>query len=200
MFKGTQHIERRTYLILEENSLARRRQLQRGSKGVHQLEYMTTVTKEGQPARKTPRAFFPGSTMGDCLGPVVLPAWEHAWQMTLKAKRVIYGRCRVAVGGSLGPAGSDGADGSGDDDDEHDGGEDAARALPAAGLGRGKDTGRRDDTVEPLCSQQLPKVLYQELLHSCAAKAVYDLTVGDGTFLLACVERKVPCVGLCYTE
>ncbi|MCP4241117.1 MAG: hypothetical protein GY772_11200 [bacterium] len=121
--------------------------------------------------------------------------------MTFKEKKAIYGRCRVAVGGSLGaPGGSDGADGSGDDDEEPDGGGEDAPQLRAAGLGRGKDTGRRDDTVEPLCFQQLPKVLYQELLHTCAAKAVYDLTVGDGTFLLACVERKVPCVGLCYTE
>ncbi len=60
---------------------------------------------------------------------------------------------------------------------------------------------RSDDSVEPVAFHALPATLFKELLNQVGpdVPAVIDLTPADPALALACLEKKIPYLGVCFT-
>lgn len=177
--KSIPHDPKRLYVLTGEKSLAARRSLTRGFATLDQMEFVYVVTKDGLKVPERKRKLFDGSNHGNTYGPLVLKDWDDMWHVSAVKKRKMLGQRRVAVGGP-----TEGVDA---------GGADAPREPK-------KQKGNQEDTF-PFNYFEMPDEWYQELLHSMSCeKGVIDLTASSGRFALNCVKKKVPYLGVCYTE
>lgn len=74
---------------------------------------------------------------------------------------------------------------------DDDGGEDDASP---------DDENRKDSDVEPVFYHFLPKIVYDNMIGSWSITAVLDCTPGQGEFAKACIEKRIPYLGVCLTE
>jgi hypothetical protein len=163
------------HVIYEEGSLVERRDLARGVGTVHQMELIHIFTRDGLTVPSRDRIKFPGTTLGDMLGPVAMPSLDKVWRATFRLKKTVFGTARVAVGGR-----------SAEDEE-------------------GKKAKRELDSVEPVFYHAHGEDLWEELLHSIAIspdkiKAIVDFTPGDGSLAHVCVRRHIPYLGFVFTE
>ena len=164
-------------VIYSEDSLTSRLSLVRGHQTIHQTEKMHLVTSEPIRVAKKPRLHFDGSNKGEIIAPVVAVDWndERVWTATYEAKKTIYGRSnRHAIGGN----------------------------TPGAEAGESSYRGRKreKDDLEPVCFHSHPYVVDEEILHDYPIKAIMHLTPGDGSMALAAIRKRIPFVGVCWTE
>jgi hypothetical protein len=178
--KSIPHDPKRLYVCTSEKSLADRRSLTRGFATLDQMEFVYVVTKDGLKVPERKRKLFEGSNHGNTYGPLALKDWDDMWHVSSAKKRKMLGPRRIAVGGP-----TDGVD---------VGGADAPREPKKA-------TGNNHEDTFPFNYFEMPDEWYQELLHSMnCEKGVIDLTASSGRFALNCVKKKVPYLGVCYTE
>lgn len=62
------------YIFYDEESLKDRKDKVRGLATLHQLEHLHIISKNGLQVPPRPRLKFSGTTTGDMLGPVAMPA------------------------------------------------------------------------------------------------------------------------------
>ena len=203
---------RTVHVTKEEKSLRRRRRLARASTTIDQMERMYLITADGSIVSKNrPRASYPEQTVeGNWLGPVVLPSWSSSWQRTYGEKKEIFGQQRRAVGGIT--KGED-PDEVGSDGEPSDGGDEleaaAQEETPAIqkciesfrhAASRGSKPLRLDSQVEPVFFHSLPLEFCETVVADHNLSHVLDLTPREGLLALACLKKKVPHVGICFTE
>lgn len=92
---------KKVYVNVDEESLRARRGLVRQGSNFDQVEIMTILTKEDFSLRlpMTKRTHYPGTSMGNKIGDVVLDATDTMWSLTCAEKIVVHGKFRQAVGG-----------------------------------------------------------------------------------------------------
>ena len=86
------------YVLHDEDSLRKRRAVQRGYVG--QEEFLHTVTATTLDIKDKKRLHYQGHTRGTGIYPVAVPEWEYCWLATEKDKIDVFGPHRVPVGGS----------------------------------------------------------------------------------------------------
>ena len=146
----------------------------------NQVESARTVTAAPPTLKRRARLHYPGDNSGNVIGPVVLPPWIHLWATTYQDKKAIFGPNIVAVGGK---------------------GSKHERVLVEGDVGEEESQQKRTGaTVEPCFFHSLPEPFWAEVINSCSAAAVIDLTASDERLPLACLRAHVPYVGLCLTE
>ena len=59
---------------------------------------------------------------------------------------------------------------------------------------------RTDDSIEPVCYHPFPATFYEDILHGFFVKLVYDLTPADDTLTWVCLQQRVACISVCYTD
>jgi hypothetical protein len=92
---------KKVYVNVDEESLRARRGLVRQGSNFDQVEIMTILTKEDFSLRlpMTKRTHYPGTSMGNKIGDVVLDATDTMWSLTCAEKIVVHGKFRQQVGG-----------------------------------------------------------------------------------------------------
>ena len=149
----------------------RRNQFQTGLARVPQSEWVHIVSdrKICLPSRK--RMHFPGTTVGDLLSGLEVPAIEAEWHMPWGEKKAYYGKkLLVAVGGKTDVAP-----------------EDKEKAI------------KTDKSMVPTVHHLMPGNFYEEMVHTFFAKCVIDLTPLSGKFAWTALKAKVAYVGIVPT-
>ena len=149
----------------------RRNQFQSGLARVPQSEWVHIVSdrKICLPSRK--RLHYPGTTVGDLLSGLEVPAIEAEWHMPWGEKKAYYGKkLLVAVGGKTEVAP-----------------EDKEKAT------------KTDKSMVPTVHHLMPGKFYEEMVHTFFAKCVIDLTPLSGKFAWAALKAKVAYVGIVPT-
>lgn len=149
---------------------------------------------------------YPGTNIGNMLGPVKHQTWEDSFKLAIDFKHKIYGGNRRAVGGR-----TDGSkpDDAGDVIDEEMDVDEAMIAdaddedhpkfmLPPVMPGRGKQ--RLKIACEPFAWHLMPPEFYREIQSSFFAQAVIDLAPGAGMFAEHCLIEGIPYVGITMKE
>lgn len=176
-FAGKTKECRQCFVLVEQASLQARYDRVRLGFSVHnQIESARLVTASVPTLARRTRLHYPGDNTGNVIGPVVLPAWGQQWNTTYQEKKQIYGANFIAVGGK---------------------GSKHERALVEST--EGEDEKRTNATVEPVFFHALPEPFWAELINSCSATAVLDLTASDESLPLACLRAHVPYTGICMT-
>lgn len=121
-----------------------------------------------------PRMTYEGSSASKFVGPVALPSWSGAWQLTYREKKALYDKFRIAVGGK----------------------DDASGAGPDVKV----NEYRKSEDKEPVFYHTLPVSYYREMIHCLQWKAVIHLSAGDGALALACHSAQIPYLGVCLSE
>ena len=137
-----------------------------------------------------------GTSAGDLIGPIALePFPGRAWQVTTETKKKLYtSNFRIAVGGQTpdqGVAASEEqtAEGSSVKRPQWKGSEvTRKKGLDQAAL------------YEPMAFHGLPPDFYKDFLGVFLPKAVVDFTACDMTFAFACIEARIPFLGVCFSE
>ena len=131
------------------------------------------------------RAIYPGSSSGDLVGPINLETFaDRAWQVTEEEKKKLYGPFRIAVGGNTETAPQ----------------ESGKRPTYKRAELRRKLHGDEAQQFEPLSYAGMPPEFYEDLIHVWTPKAVIDFTASDLTPAYTCLEKRVPYLGVCWTE
>ena len=149
----------------------RRNQFQSGLARVPQSEWVHIVSdrKICLPSRK--RLHYPGTTVGDLLSGLEVPAIEAEWHMPWGEKKAYYGKkLLVAVGGKTDVAP-----------------EDKEKAV------------KTDKSMVPTVHHLMEGKFYEETVHTFFAKCVIDLTPLSGKFAWAALKAKVAYVGIVPT-
>ena len=164
----------RVYLVMDEDSLRKRRALVRDETHFDCIEYMSIVTLNQFPAglATCKRIHYGGTNRSNRIGDVVMPEMDTLWHLTVKQKHELHGTYRVAVGGPT---------------------------PGEAGPGRGAKR-KSVDSRETAFWRSRPVKLLQELRHSYQLEGVIDFTIGDGAFALDCAKARVPYFGWCLTD
>jgi hypothetical protein len=123
---------------------------------------------------------FSGTNLGSSLVDVPLASAKETWQMSREAKKDIYGKYQVAVGGK---------DSDGDDDEA----ETMMDETP-------KKQQKLDIKEEvPVFYWQPSGLLCEEILHMYSICAIIDLTAGSGQWALAALKNNIPYFGVVLT-
>jgi hypothetical protein len=88
-----------TFVHFEEDSLKARRCAVRGVGTIQQTEFLWVVAHSAMLGPERARKHFSGTTHGDTLGPVKLPASADLWHLSVADKKKLYGSARMEVGG-----------------------------------------------------------------------------------------------------
>jgi hypothetical protein len=108
------------------------------------------------------RKHYAGSTTGDLISNVHMPAWPSEWQLPWKEKKELLGKKHmIAVGGKT-------------QNKEEE-----------------KQNSRSSNGLEPVCYHSPPYELCDELIHDFFAKIIIDLTPLDGLMAWAALRNRV---------
>ena len=146
---------------------------------------MFTKSNLDMPEVKHP--IYPGSSSGDLVGPINLESFpERLWQVTEDEKKKMYSSFRVAVGGPTDTAAQ----------------ESAKRPQYKKNELSRAPTNLTDEAtlLEPFSFHGLPPDYYTDMLHVWQPKALIGFTACDMTPAMICIERKVPYLGICFSE
>ncbi|CAK8994944.1 Glycosyltransferase-like protein LARGE2 [Durusdinium trenchii] len=163
------------FLIWDEGAIRSKKHRNRGSQ-VNQLERVYLILPEDMQVTYKKRKHYSGTSAGDCLGPIIAPAWDdmdETWNATYALKKVMYGAAnRVAVGGKPD-------------------GEPAENAKGAR---------RKDTDQEPMAYHAMPSEVVSELYHEYNISHMLDLTCCDGKTAWEAILRRVPFIGVVFTS
>ena len=184
------------FVTYDEDSVTNRRtRLPSQLNSVHLLEHCFVVTKAGLDITNRKRLHFKGSTLGDAVGPVAIPATEDVWQETFANKKLIFGAARVAVGGRDGMSLKEVMD----EDEEIEGVKKVKDVKEVK-----KAFVRNDADLEPVCfhghGQHLTEEVMRTLVKREMIKGVVDQTPGDGELAHLCITRRIPYIGFPLTD
>ena len=59
---------------------------------------------------------------------------------------------------------------------------------------------REDTNIEPVFMHNLSRKLHEELIHTLCIHAMVDGTPGSGAAAVACICKRIPYLGLCFTD
>ena len=59
---------------------------------------------------------------------------------------------------------------------------------------------REDTNIEPVFMHSLSRKFHEELIHSLCIHAMVDGTPGSGAAAVACICKRIPYLGLCFTD
>ncbi len=162
------------FILYDEATLSQRRGKVRGPNALDQVEYLHLISCEPLQLRDQTRRHFPGTTYGNAIGPVSCLVHEDMWQLLGSEKKLLYGiQGRAEVGGQT-PGLS----------------KEEAKNMPR----------RRDTDCEPVCYHSMNKQLIEEMTHSFQIKGWINCTACEGTLEEHCIEHKLPCLSVCFTE
>lgn len=176
--RALERTKRPIRLLYDEESLTSRLGLVRGFSTLNQLETVYVITKQTLNLKSAKRLHYPGTNHGNCISPVVAPAWdESAWRLGPKDKKQVLGNLgKVLVGGP-----------STITVEEREAAKKRARASGP-------------DGVEPVFFHGGPVQLCEELHHSYRLHNIIDLTSGKGDWALTAMSRRVPFVGVVLSK
>ena len=140
----------------------RRQKYQSGLARVSQTEWVHIVSESRicLPSRK--RINYPGSTVGDIITNVEVPATADEWHMQWGVKKEYYGKkMLVAVGGRTEVAA----------EDKH-------------------VVAKTSSTMVPVAYHLMPDKFYEEMIHTFFTKCVIDLTPVSGKLAWTCLKNK----------
>ena len=150
------------FLMYDESSLRARQRCNYTPGSLQQVENMYVVTSSDLSLNERKRLHYPGTNMGNVLGPIVFPLYSSMWQTDYKTKKLILGSKIFKVGG------------------------------PGGGDSKEECEKRTDDTVEPVFLHAFPESLEEEIMHSFCVKAgVLDLFAGEGTMAMTALRAGV---------
>jgi hypothetical protein len=160
------------HLVYTESSLAaRKKRVKGGTASLKQIEtaHILANSKIGLPTR--PRKHFAGTSAGDTIADIDLPAIASEWHITWKDKKAMLGKKHlIAVGGKT------------------------------EGSEAGPSEKKTDDTSVPVTWWPMPDKWYDELVHMFFAKLVFDLTPADGKFAWTALQNRIGYIGIAYTD
>ncbi len=172
--KAMAKTKHQNFILYDESTLSQRRGKVRGPNALDQVEYLHLISLEPLQLRDQTRRHFPGTAYGNAIGPVSCVAHEEMWQLLGGEKKLLYGiQGRAEVGGQT--------PGLSKDDAKH---------MPR----------RKDTDLEPVCYHSMNKQLIEELTHSFQIKGWINCTACEGTLEEHCIEYKLPCLSVCFTE
>ena len=92
--------KRTLFIFFDQDALAERRKLKRGTTVINQLEFCIMVSKDVLDlGTETKRKVYAGTHKGDSVGPVASPKTDGPWSPTLQETKSCYGSYqRVQVG------------------------------------------------------------------------------------------------------
>jgi hypothetical protein len=167
---------RRTiFLTYSEDGPHRRRM--RGFTAINQVERLLATSLKTLQLQERPRLHFKGTNRGNYIGDLVVDRDITEFKLPRIDKKAVYGphnTLNVNPGGPAGLLEVDDCNADGDPEEDTD--------------------------IVPVFYHTMPNSFYQELIHSFCGKGVVHLTCGNGEFALACIEQRVPYVGMCFTE
>jgi hypothetical protein len=131
---------------------------------------MYVFTKVPLCLERLDRLHFPGSNLGNNVGPVAVPKWESLWMLNNKVKNAMLDvRGKVLAGGA-----------------------DPVQKYSKPEFGESGD-------MEPVAWHAAGKELVEEVLHSFKFDKAVFLTCLDDTLPWAALNRKLPCVVLVFS-
>ena len=164
-------------LVFSSASLVARKKLARlGTLSLKQVEWAHIAANSRISLPERAWKHHPGTNCGDALVGIDLPLIDSdsVWKMEWRHKKTLYGKKHfIAVGGK-----TEGAEKS----------------------SGGVINKRTDDSIEPVCYHPFPATFYEDILHGFFVKLVYDLTPADDTLTWVCLQQRVACISVCYTD
>ena len=125
---------------------------------------------------------FSGTNLGSSLVDVPLASAKETWQMTREAKKDLYGKYLVPVGGK-----------------DSDGEDDEAEMMMDETPTKAKQQKLDPKEEVPVFYWQPSGLLCEELLHMYSISAIIDLTAGSGQWALAALKNNLPYFGVVLT-
>ena len=180
-------------IMYGEDSLKLRRSRVRGVGTLKHIEHVQVFTSGPLDLPERRRKHYPGSNKSDGLAFVHLTPWDRLWCLEFEHKKSLYGRQRVAVGGSTPGEEEDGEDG---EDEAEDGPEEIPPNIGTSG----SQTTRDAANMEPVCYQSLPQQLFEEIKHSLCLKLLVDLSPSDGENAKAWLDGHSPYIGITFND
>lgn len=168
------------YLHFDEESLEERLDKLRGYLSVNQNERIWVISKAALSLPSKKRRHFQGTNKGNAIGPVALPAFDSpdVWRVSQKLKKEIIGKSggKIFVGGPL-------------------------PGVPPAELKKITDAAvRSPNALEPVFYHANPGSLDEEIQHCYDLKAMFALTIGDGSLAMTSLRSRRPLFGICLSE
>ena len=152
-----------------ESSLSARKKRLRGTCTLKQMESCHILSSKRLSLPSRDRKHYAGSTTGDLISNVHMPAWSSEWQLPWKEKKELLGKKHmIAVGGKT-------------QNKEEE-----------------KQNSRSSNGLEPVCFHSPPYELCDELIHDFFAKIIIDLTPLDGRMAWAALRNRVGYVGVAF--
>ncbi|CAL1174054.1 unnamed protein product [Cladocopium goreaui] len=152
-----------------ESSLSARKKRLRGTCTLKQMESCHILSSKRLSLPSRDRKHYAGSTTGDLISNVHMPAWSSEWQLPWKEKKELLGKKHmIAVGGKT-------------QNKEEE-----------------KQNSRSSNGLEPVCFHSPPYEHCDELIHDFFAKIIIDLTPLDGRMAWAALRNRVGYVGVAF--
>ena len=203
--KSNLHL-RKFMLVYDFDTLKARKFRQKGVGTLKQEETLLVVTHSlplQVPAKQ--HTHYPGANGGSVIGPIKLQPYNKCWSISFDEKKAIYGRMRVAVGGTC-PEDDDGdEDAEGDDNEVPPTVEESVAASkgPEAAASKMAKV-RSGKNMEPMTYYNMPEEFYENTCDAFNIKDSVDFTPGDGMNAMAHIKacRKTPrgYIGICFTD
>lgn len=172
---------RRVVYLTHTEEAPHRRHMLRGFASINQVERMLVLTARTLSLQERQRLHYKGTNKGNSIGDIAQDTSVTPFLATRAEKAIIYGPHNLlSVGG---PGGSGGGLREVDTQDV-----DASDGLEL------------DSDLCHVFYHTMPLSFYEEIIHSFCARGVVHLTAGNGELALACLNRKVPYVGVCFSE
>ena len=193
MLKNMHKQKKRLHIIYEEQSLLARKERAKGLGTLDQTERLYIVTRHALSVSTKDKRKFPGTTIGNVVGPIALPDVDSLWTLTFEEKKRFLGDARVIVAGRGSSSDSENDDENDDDMEENSQQKKKQRKQ------------RLNSDREPFCYHGLPIELMEEALAMVVddvsrVQGVVDFTPGDGPMAQLCIRECVRYLGVCHTQ
>lgn len=131
------------------------------------------------------RKHYEGTTRSDVMGPLEVPGCDQVPQVTYAFKQQFWQGRLIAVGGKA----TEADEGENNNDEEEEDEDDLLDDDP--------DIDMNGETL-PLTCHQLPRELFEEVLHASWAKSVIDLMPNVGLMAKVCISLHIGYLGICH--
>ena len=174
--------------------MAQKAELTRGVMTLQQTEQWHFLTDAPLHALRKPLVNFPGcTTASQCVGPIDVPNPAEAWQVTVAAKKKVYGPEGLVRPGGPDPLLSAGQSAA------------SADLEAESGEAPSKKLRRTDDTIEPMTWHGTSDQAWDEILNIAGAnnplpKMVTELVATEDSLAFKCLQKKLPYLGICFSE
>ena len=164
---------------LESSVAERRAYCRRAVASLKSNETAYIITNDFVRLPQKKKKHFSGTNLGSSLVEVPLASAKETWKLQREAKKDIYGKYQVAVGGKESDA---------EDDDE---------LMMDETTKKQQKVDPREEV--PVFYWQPSSLLCDEILHMYSVCAIIDLTAGSGQWALAALKNNIPYFGVVLT-